>query len=177
MFAWILDGEQRVGAFDIDLFNVDLCTSNDQFYYLLDEEGVDYEDLAVAICETWEMITFPFPPIPAPIVHIRFAWIDRRYGAKSLLGQAVRAIRSVLPECAVLVFKAYPFGLHEIETDERSLLRKQKAMQRHYNRVLGAQPFPRQAGRRGWMIIDEPIDAIRSKWSLKRLRATNSGYR
>jgi hypothetical protein len=147
----ILDG-QRVGSLQANEFRVSSSLISNEFLYEMDNHSQETFNLADVICANWESI-WEISDY-GDIVELSGAWMSAPFSRRGRFSAAVNVlIQRLFKGRSLLILKAFPLEYEGRVTGANagSFHRRQKAMKRHYERILGVSPFPGADGENGWM--------------------------
>jgi hypothetical protein len=154
-FAWLVLGRQRIGAFELNEYDLNGCGTNAQVQQVMDVDEEFEAKLAAAVCHQWKRLLYEVTP-DGPILDFRCAWITPRLSDGNLFEDAARSLISVFsPAHSVLIMKAFPLE-YEGEVPEGSDLRqaldrRRRAMIRYYRKIFNVRPFRGKYGNEGWL--------------------------
>lgn len=159
--AWILRGEERVGAITFNEYELPIA-ADDEFYAAMDDYSAQAESLAEACCSCWEDFTMNVSAY-GPVVELDSVWIKPRSISLSAWRPVLHElIRRLTRRCSILIMLPFPeeyAGRAGPETASRlGFRRRQDAMIRWCERHLGVERLPGEPGKAGWL--------WRPRWSL-----------
>lgn len=150
--ARIFAGARHAGSVCIAEYRIPWWTDANDFFYAMDSHSATTCELAEMILSYW--------PDPSEfgdfgnLVEITQAWMQPDQSGRERLGTALGALLDrFFAARSLLILQAFPLeysGKLTMENEHR-FRRRQLAMQRHYQAMVGVEPFPGDAGKRGWM--------------------------
>ena len=155
LFAWLVLGRRRIGAFELNEFDPNCCGSNEDFMIVMDIDEAYEATLSAALCEQFDNLIGEVT-LAGPILDFRRAWIMPRFANGELFRLAARTlVEKVSPHYSIMVIKAFPLE-YEGEVSEGSDLeiayeRRARAMMRYYQRIFAVRPFDGEYGDDGWL--------------------------
>lgn len=155
LFAWLVLGRRRIGAFELNEFDASGCGSNQDFIIVMDIDEEYEATLSGALCRQFDNLIGEVTAA-GPILDFRRAWMMPRFANGDLFRLAARTlVEKVSPHYSIMVMKAFPLE-YEGEVQEGSDLaiafkRRARAMMRYYQRIFGARPFDGEYGEDGWL--------------------------
>lgn len=165
-FCWIEQRGERIGALEINEFKLATMIHNVEF---LDEMDIDCRqdhDFSEVLCSQWDPIG-PCVGDYGNIIEFAGAWMNPVYvEAQGLWALAALHLleKSHLRAYAIVALKAFPLE-YTARFDSRyardkaeaaACDRRQRAMERHYAKLLDVRPFDGEHGRAGWMWKPNP---------------------
>ena len=155
LFAWLVLGRRRIGAFELNEFDPNCCGSNEDFMIVMDIDEAYEATLSAALCEQFDNLIGEVT-LAGPILDFRRAWIMPRFANGELFRLAARTlVEKVSPHYSIMVIKAFPLE-YEGEVSEGSDLEiafqgRARAMMRYYQRIFAVRPFDGEYGDDGWL--------------------------
>jgi hypothetical protein len=155
IFAWLVLGRKRIGAFQLNKFDPNGCGSNEDFMTVMDLAEAYEATLSGALCRQFANLIDEVT-LAGPIVDFRRAWIMPRFANGDLFRLTSRTlVEKVSPHHSIMVMKAFPLE-YEGEVLEGSELEtafkhRARAMMRYYQRIFGVRPFDGEYGDDGWL--------------------------
>lgn len=155
LFAWLMLGRRRIGAFELNQYDPNGCASNEEFMMVMDIDEEYEATLSVALCKQFDNLIDEVTPV-GPILDFRRAWIMPRFAHGDLFPLATRAlVEKFSPGHSIMVLKAFPLeyeGNAPRGSDlEIAFKRRVRAMIRYYQRIFGVRPFDGELGDAGWL--------------------------
>ena len=155
LFAWIQIGPRRVGALELHEFEPSGCFDNADVFEVMDCEDAFESRLAEVLCSVFDDLCSEVAPYGS-ILDFRHAWIAPASAHQGLFAKAATTIvDAAFPDHTLLIMKAYPLEYEGKVLDgaplEAGLTARQRAMARHYGKILGVRPLPDPHGREGWL--------------------------
>lgn len=156
LFAWLLLGRRRIGAFEVNEIDPNGCGSNEDFMIVMDIDDAYEATLAGALCGQFDNVIDEVT-FAGPILDFRRAWITPRFANGALFRLATRTlVEKVFPYYSIVVIKAFPLEyqgeVHEGSDLEIAFRRRARAMIRYYQRIFGVRPFDGEYGEDGWLL-------------------------
>jgi hypothetical protein len=159
VFAWILIGRRRIGALAFHEIDPDLVP-NEEFFYAMDAWTMHVVELARVLCSEWE----DFGDVVGgygSVIHFEAAWMQPEYARGGIWAGAANVLMTELfPDRSILVLKAFPLEYEGAGPTSSKCAspfkRRQRAMIRHYRRLLGVRPLPGPPGKDGWLWARRP---------------------
>ena len=161
--AVLLRDSQCIGNFKLARYNIQRAYDKDEFWRAMDCSSGAEEKFAYILCKSWADVVHQVAPM-GPIIRIDHAWLDRAHAGKNLLASTIDVITErIWPNFSIIVLKAYPLEFASVRDNldgnahlQRAQLRRQRAMMRHYQGIVGAKPLPGPAGDDGWLWSANP---------------------
>lgn len=148
----ILADGQQAGSLDINEFRVSRFIDSSEFLDDMDSVSQATFNFADVICANWDDISEISDY--GDIVELNRAWMESSLSGRGRFSAATNSlIGHLFKGRSLLMLKAFPLeyeGKVAIENKE-SFLHRQRAMMRHYQRILAVSPFPGGDGKDGWM--------------------------
>lgn len=153
--GWLSSGaESRIGWMCFDEWHPPPGQPNDEFVWAMDEWTQESYDSAEVLADAWELDALAES---GPILEFSRLWMRPDHAQGSVWAPVVEALirRRYRDRFSVMVLKAFPLGYGHDPDDgarqEREFASRQRAMVRHYARLLGVRPLPGRHGDEGWM--------------------------
>lgn len=164
LYCWLFLGRRQVGAVEIFEFQPNPFIHDDDFCIIMDADSHTTMELAEILVSHWDD---PVDTVACfgNIVMINALWVSPRDAKRGEWSAVVLdLLATVYRRRSLLVLKAFPMDDRQDEDEaaaERWRLR-QRALIRHYCRLLGMKPFPGSWGREGWLyaIPDRLLDFL-----------------
>lgn len=183
VYCWLFAGRREVGAVELYEFKPHPAIFDDDFCIIMDADSHTTAELAEVLVAYWED---PVDTVACfgNIVMINALWVSPRDAKRGEWAPVVRELlATVYKRRSLLVLKAFPIDNQEEEAedeDEAGARRhqlRQRALIRHYGRLLGVKPFPGSWGRDGWLyaIPDRLTGFLAPPASSPRSNADESG--
>jgi len=169
LYAEIAIGEApATGSLTLVEWHIPLFIDNRDFYLQADEHSDDAAMAAGAVAANWSVADLAEA---GGFVEFRHLWIAPG-GPSAYWAEAVNQILASQKKFkpAILILKAHPLPfensielkqpaesdrharyVEQLKRRHGSFVRRQVAMMRHYNKVLGVRPLPGELGLDGWM--------------------------
>lgn len=151
--GWIMIDGERVGAVHFNEFKLTELVGNFELYDAMDSMGTSDATMINVLASNWVHIGEDVFA-NGTLLELSLIWMDpKKSDTKCKWAELIKAfIEKRIPNQALMILEACPFEV--INYDEK-FLRKQKALIRHYKKVLNMNLFDGWPGETGWM------------WSLK----------
>ena len=183
LYGSIRINDEEVGAIELQEFEVAFSTRRREFFESLDDYSFDAMSMAVAIGKIFTEREFARVIDIGTIVYFHTAWMRPDHAKGAVWARLANQIIHRMRRCAVIVAKAFPLEyqpdrISREAQEERSrvlqpaLRHRQKAMYRHYTRVLGLKRSPRRDVEEGWMWRFHPTIIEISAPPVGRVRPT-----
>jgi hypothetical protein len=155
LFAWLMLGRRRIGAFELNKFDPNGCASNEDFMMVMDMDDEYEATLSGALCGQFDNLIDEVTFF-GPILEFRRAWIMPRFASGVLFPLATRTlVEKISPHSSIVVMKAFPLEYEGGVPGDSDLKiaskRRVRAMIRYYRRIFGVRPFGAEYGDEGWL--------------------------
>lgn len=166
VYCWLFVGRRQVGAVEIYEFKPNPFIHDDDFCIIMDADSHTTMELAEILVTHWDD---PVDTVACfgNIVLINALWVSPRAAKRGEWSAVVlELLATVYRRRSLLVLKAFPIDGREREDEDESTVERwqfrQRALIRHYCRLLGMKPFPGSWGREGWLyaIPDRLVDFL-----------------
>jgi len=155
LFAWLMLGARRIGAFELNKYDPNGCASNEEFIMVMDSDEEYEATLSGALCKQFDDLIDEVT-LGGPILDFRRAWIMPQFAHGDLFRLATRAlVEEFCPDYSIMVLKAFPLEYEGYVPKgselEIAFKRRVRAMIRYYQRIFGVRPFDGEDGDAGWL--------------------------
>jgi hypothetical protein len=151
-YCWLFKGKQEVGALKMVEYDVRMLF-DDEFAEYLDRYSMEEATFSSVICSAWPTMADDVV-IYGSIVHFTRLWVAPAYARHGEWADIANRILALTERSrALLVLKAFPleYEAHGNRALNAAAGRRQRALVRHYRRLLDLKPLPGSAGETGWM--------------------------
>ena len=168
VFARILFDGQFVGALEFQEYRIDRRSDPDKILYIFDAESSEEAALSAVLCSGWNN---PAQDISrhGNILNFQFVWMAVPHARSAVWAYGAQILmEEEFPNYSLLLLKAFPLE-YEAKVPDGSALgpileARQRAMIRHYSRLLDVTKFPGKFGEEGWMFqINPAFDNVIAK--------------
>jgi hypothetical protein len=152
LYCSIEKADVVIGVLRFIEWRVEAFVDNSTFVEDMDTLSQASYDLGNALVETFDM---SWLSLYGNIIEFSLAWMEPSHARLSLWAVAAqRCLRSLFRRPGLLVLKAFPIEYEGNVTNPElraALKDRQRAMFRHYRRLLSVEPLPSAAAEDGWM--------------------------
>jgi hypothetical protein len=157
LFAWLMVGGRRVGAFEFAEYDPNGCGDNEDFRFLMDCDEWHEAHLSNVLSSAWRDIVQDVT-IWGPILAFQSAWLAPKFTRGRLFADTVTTILDhICPGHAILIMPPFLLGAAPApRSAEGGLTRLHAIMIRHFERTLGVRRLPGEYWHEGWLWRSNP---------------------
>jgi hypothetical protein len=156
LFAWLMVGGRRVGAFEFTEYDPNGCGDNEDFQFLMDCDEWHEAHLSNVLSSAWGDIVQDVT-IWGSILAFQSAWLAPKFTRGRLFADTVTAILDlVCPGHSILIMPPFLLGAPQRSEASDGLTRLHTIMIRHFQRTLTVDRLPGEYWHEGWLWRPNP---------------------